>query len=60
MAKAPSGNPPAIPLAMVRKSASAPAALVANSGPVRQKPVWTSSTTSSEPLARQSRDSSRR
>ena len=60
MAKAPSGNPPAMPLAMVSRSASAPAAAVANSGPVRQKPVWTSSTMSSEPLAWQRRESSLR
>jgi hypothetical protein len=51
MAKAPKGKPPAMPLAMVRKAIFNPRFEVANRGPVRQKPVWTSSMMRRVPLA---------
>jgi len=51
---APSGIPLAIPLAAQRISGSMPQCSLANIFPVRPKPDWISSTTSSIPCLRQS------
>ena len=51
---APMGRPPAMALARHRMSGSRPKCSQANIFPVRQKPVWTSSMTSSTPRSRHS------
>ena len=57
---APSGKPFESDFAMHTRSGSSPAAGLANMAPVRPKPVWISSATSTMPCCRQSRPSSSR
>ena len=46
-----SGNPPAMPLAVVIMSGTMPSCSLANIAPVRANPVWTSSAMNTMPLA---------